>query len=323
MEGVTDAPMRELLTEMGGFDFCVTEFLRVSAEIPPSRVFRRHVPEISQGCRTKAGTPTQVQLLGGNPQKLAESAARAVSLGVQAIDLNFGCPAPTVNRHDGGATLLKYPDRIEAIVTAVRKAVPDHIPVSAKLRLGWDSVDSIFVNAERAVAGGASWLTIHARTRSQGYAPPAHWRVIGEVAKNIDVPVVANGDIWTFNDFLRCRDETQCSHFMLGRGALADPFLPHMIANELKINGLKTPLNDRPFGTDIEAWLPLLTRFAHIATPYAIGPKFVSQKIKQWLNLVRLKKNIPWFEQIKRVETVPEIFQVMAQCISEAKCSAV
>ena len=174
MEGVTDAPMRTLLGERGGFTHLVTEFLRVSQLVPPARLFLKHMHEIRTGSCTASGHPVILQLLGGNPERLAETAALAVANGAKSIDLNFGCPAPTVNSHDGGATLLKHPQRIEMIVRAVRDALPGHIPVSAKLRLGWDSHDPIHENARRAEQGGASWIAIHGRTKTQGYMPPAH-----------------------------------------------------------------------------------------------------------------------------------------------------
>src|SRR5438552_4445369 len=181
MEGVTDAPMRALLSELGGFSFCVAEFLRISRAVPGTRVFSKHVPELMHGCMTPAGLPVQVQLLGGDPDKLAQAALTAVRAGARAVDLNFGCPARTVNFHDGGATLLKYPDRIREIVATVRAAVPADLPVSAKLRLGWDDPEAIHVNAARAAEGGADWITIHGRTKSQGYRPPAYWQPIGEI----------------------------------------------------------------------------------------------------------------------------------------------
>ena len=212
MEGVTDAPMRALLSEIGGFSFCVSEFLRISQELPPPKVFHAHVPELAKGSVTPAGLPVQFQLLGGNPELLAEAAWRACQAGACGIDLNFGCPAPIVNRHDGGAALLKYPERIRKIVEAVRQRVPKAIPVSVKLRLGWDSIDSIHRNAEEAAAGGADWLTIHGRTKVQGYTPPAYWKPIGEVQKRLGIAVVANGEIWSLEEFRRCRDETGCEH---------------------------------------------------------------------------------------------------------------
>ena len=120
MEGVTDAAMRALLSELGGFTFCVAEFLRVSQAVPGKRIFQKHVPELMQGGKTATGLPVQVQLLGGNPDLLAQAALAFIRAGACAVDLNFGCPARTVNRHDGGATLLQYPARIRAIVAAVR-----------------------------------------------------------------------------------------------------------------------------------------------------------------------------------------------------------
>jgi tRNA-dihydrouridine synthase C len=177
-----------------------------------------------------------VQLLGGDPERMALSAQVAVDCGARGIDINFGCPAPTVNRHDGGATLLKHPSRIREVVKAIRDALPPSIPVSAKLRLGWDNIDAIHENADMAAEGGANWLTIHARTRVQGYQPPVYWQPIGIVRERLGIPVIANGDIWTVDDLRRCREETGCIHYMLGRGSLADPYLSHAAARELGIS---------------------------------------------------------------------------------------
>ena len=144
MQGLTDAPMRAYQSESGALTFAVSEFLRVSADVPPAKLFLRHVPELRFGGKTPSGLPVQVQLLGGDPERMAEAAQVAVKAGAKAIDINFGCPAPTVNRHDGGAAILRFPERIEAIVAAVRAALPAEVPVSAKLRLGWDAANAIF-----------------------------------------------------------------------------------------------------------------------------------------------------------------------------------
>src|SRR4051812_48770492 len=240
MEGVTDAPMRAVQGAAGAFTYAVSEFVRISHAVPPRSIFLRHVPELRRGAVTPNGLPVHVQLLGGDPARMAASAVVAHECGAKAIDINFGCPAPTVNRHDGGATLLKFPRRIREIVAAIRAAVPPEIPVSAKLRLGWDSVDAIYENVEMAAEGGASWVTIHGRTREQGYQPPALWHPIGIVRERLGIPVVANGDIWSVEEFHRCRAETGCVHFMLGRGAIANPALSHQIACEL---GLKPGRN--------------------------------------------------------------------------------
>lgn len=312
MEGVTDAPMRAFLTERGGFSFCVSEFLRISQNVPYLRPFYDHVPELHHGACTPSGTPVHFQLLGGNPERLALAAERACEAGAYGVDLNFGCPSPTVNGSDGGATLLKYPDRIREIVSAVRAAVPRPLPVSAKLRLGWDTMDAIHLNAERAAEGGASWITIHGRTKVQGYKPPAYWGPIGEIQRRMgsDVPIVANGDIWTFEDFERCREETGCEHFMLGRSALADPFLPPRVARALGIELLTAP-NDRACPTQPEAWIPLFERFNELcvlSSPF-YGPGYVVRRIKQWLTFVRIRRPLPWFDEIKRMNSTAEVLE--------------
>ncbi len=313
MEGVTDAAMREFLTERGGFSFCVSEFLRISQEVLPPRSYYEHVPEYAHGCRTPAGTPVQIQLLGGHEERMGLSARRAWELGAQAIDINFGCPSPTVNRNDGGASLLRYPDRIRSIVRAVRESVPTEIPVSAKLRLGWECMEDIFVNAEQAALGGASWITLHARTKMQGYAPPAHWKYIGEIRRRLSIPIVANGDIWSREDFLRCREITGCQHFMLGRGGLADPSLVHTLATELGIESsfhLSKPIQ-KTFDQSPQSWLPLLKRFAEISAPLSKGSQYTSRRIKQWLRMAQMQHSLSFFDEIKTAQSLEELFQTL------------
>lgn len=310
MEGVTDAPMRALQGETGAFTFAVSEFLRINHVIPTASAFWRHVPELRHGALTPTGLPVQVQLLGGNPNLLAQSAVAAHAAGATAIDINFGCPARTVNRHDGGATLLQYPKRILEIVRAVRDALPIEVPVSAKLRLGWDDVSAIDENAEMAAEGGASWLTIHARTRLQGYAPPVFWTRIGEVRERTKIPVVANGDIWTLDGFRRCQDETGCHHFMLGRGALANPGLAQQVAVELGIT--RGQADDGPL-RDIE-WLKplqsLLDWTDHIKQP---GAGLAIHRMKQWLNLAATFGGFKSFDKVKRARSPDEIFEILTQ----------
>ena len=311
MQGLTDAPMRAYQSESGAFTFAVSEFLRVSGDVPPAKLFLRHVPELRFGAKTPSGLPVQVQLLGGDPGRMAEAAVVAVKAGAKAIDINFGCPAPTVNRHDGGAAILRHPERVEAIVAAVRDALPSEVPVSAKLRLGWDVADAIFENADRAAAGGASWITIHGRTKMQGYAPPADWVRIGQVRERLSIPVVANGDLWSVSDFKRCRDQTGCRHFMLGRGALANPLLPQQIACELGIATKPCPADpSRPID-----WVPHLTRL--LALTAQIEGKteadkrtdhFLVCRLKQWLNLADKQGHFGEFAAVKRLETVADLF---------------
>ena len=306
MEGVMDAPMRTFFSERGGIDYCVSEFLRVSHQELPKSVFLRDVPELRSGGLTPSGIPVQIQLLGGNEEMMSKSALHAVELGALGIDINFGCPSPQVNRNDGGASLLRFPERIESVIAAVRSAVPASIPVSAKLRLGWDNREDIFENARRAVNGGASWITIHARTKVQGYAPPVSWIHIGRVRAELGkFPVIANGDIWTFEDFLRCQKESQCNHFMLGRGILSNPSLVQKIREHLfPSEGVKS-------GQPPDKWMDLLKRFTEINRAYLISDLTIVRRIKQWLRYANLHQTLPWFDTLKRSETLNEIFSIV------------
>jgi tRNA-dihydrouridine synthase C len=310
MEGVADGPMRALLSELGRFTFCVAEFFRISHAVPALRVLQKHVPELTHGSRTPTGLPVQVQLLGGNPSLLAEAAVAAVRAGARAVDLNFGCPARTVNRHDGGATLLKYPDRIREIVAAVRAAVPAYLPVSAKMRLGWDDIGAIHVNADRAAEGGANWITIHARTKSQGYRPPAYWKPLGEVRARLGIPVVANGEIWTIDDLRRCQDETGCQHFMLGRGVLADPTLASQVGHALGIfSDHSLPSVPR---TPAE-WRPFIERYVEICLATGLPPAYILARVKQWLRMANHQGEQSWFDAIKTCQDLSDFLRFLNQ----------
>ena len=306
MEGVTDAPMRALQAESGAFTHMVSEFIRVSNSVLPKHSFLTHVPELHSGAETSNGVLVHVQLLGGDPERLAQSALVAVSAGAPAIDLNFGCPAPTVNRHDGGATLLKYPARIRNIIETVRQALPKEVPVSAKLRLGFDSMESIHENADQAAEGGAAWITIHGRTKIQGYTRPAYWEPIGVVRRRLNIPVVANGEIWTLDDFKRCRDQTDCEHFMIGRGALADPALPSILARELGL--LSQGSEFLPFGEDPRRWSQILKKFVKVSRPFVDEDRFLVARIKQWVRMANSQFQLSWWERMRLAQNLEEVF---------------
>jgi tRNA-dihydrouridine synthase C len=310
MDGVTDSLMRELLTRRMPFTYTVTEFLRVSNLTPPSHVFLRSVPELGASCCTKSTVPVGVQLLGGDANLMAESASRAASLGAKVVDINFGCPAPTVNRHDGGATLLKFPSRLEEIVSKVRAAVPKEIPVSAKLRLGWEDPTDIHRNAESVARGGASWITIHGRTKMQGYTPPAYWGPIGEVARSLDIPVVANGEIWTVDDLKRCQEMTGCEHFMLGRGALADPALVAECATFL---GIPVSADASESSRDFSRWRNLILELIQMSRTAAEADRRTVARVKQWLNYASHRKTIEWFDSVKRTKDTADLTRSLTE----------
>lgn len=246
MEGLADYVLRDVLTTLGGYDQTVSEFIRVGASLLSRRVYERVCPELKRGAQTPAGTPTVVQLLGSDPGWLARNAARAAALSPRGVDLNFGCPAKLVNKHGGGAMLLADPEGLYRIVSAVRAAVPATVPVTAKMRLGIRD-PSLALDCARAIEqGGAASLVVHARTRDEGYRPPAHWEWIARIDEVLFIPVVANGEVWTVSDWRRCRAVSGCEDVMIGRGAVADPFLAQ------RIRGL------RDEEASAEDWLALL-----------------------------------------------------------------
>ena len=236
MEGLTDPLMRQILTQIASdlgrpYDWSVSEFIRVTQHVLPAHVFYKYVPELRHDAKTACGTPIHIQLLGSEAQLMAENAAYAAELGAPAIDINFGCPAKTVNSHRGGSVLLDEPETMYQIISAVRQAVPAHIPVSAKIRLGY--TDSSRMDDIKAAIddSGADWLTIHARTKTQGYKPPAYWDKI-QSFNALDIPVIANGEIWNAEHAQNCMIQAGTEHLMLGRGAVTRPDLIAQVDRE-------------------------------------------------------------------------------------------
>lgn len=309
MEGVLDHPMRELLCDLGGFDHCVSEFIRVSNQLLPRRVFHRLCPELRQGGQTLNGTPVIVQLLGGNPEMLAANATRACELGAPGIDLNFGCPAKTVNRHDGGASLLRSPQRLFDIVSAVRDAVPSDTPVTAKMRLGFEDKTLALENASAIESGGAANITVHARTKVEGYAPPAHWQWIDKIQQQVSIPIIANGEIWNVDDYQRCQQESRCQDIMVGRGAIRTPDIG------LQIKALNQELHHTPltWGDICQLVLGFYHRIEHIP------PRFACSRLKQWLGLLShgYEPGKALFTRIKRLKDVDLIIEQINVDISD------
>ncbi len=279
MEGLLDFVLRDILTRVGGIDRCVSEFIRVTNTLLPDRAFIRIVPELLTGGRTFAGVPVRAQLLGSDPACLADNAARLAALGPDGIDLNFGCPAKVVNRHGGGAALLQDPELMCRIVTAVRRAVPAHVPVSAKMRLGFDDDSRAEECAQAIAAGGADELVIPARTKADAYRPPAYWERLADVRRVVRLPVVANGEIWNAADALRCREVSGCDDLMLGRGMVTDPGLAWAIRSAFAPDA----------AVPVVTWtslLPLIADFWHLVCS-RLERKQQAGRLKQWLNFLR------------------------------------
>ncbi len=283
MEGLLDFVLRDILTRVGGVDRCVSEFIRITSRQLPPHVFYRIVPELHHGGRTLAGVPVRPQLLGSDPACLADNAAVLVSLGATGIDLNFGCPAKVVNRHGGGAALLDDPELIARIVAQVRRTVPAQIAVSAKMRLGFDDDRRAEECAQAICQSGATELVVHARTKADGYRPPAYWERIADVRAVVKLPVIANGEIWTAQDALRCREVSGCEDLMLGRGMVANPGLALSVRAALKDSAASTQEDAQLSWPE---FLPLMAEFWRIVCA-RLERRQQAGRLKQWLNYLR------------------------------------
>ncbi|WOA51967.1 tRNA dihydrouridine(16) synthase DusC [Dickeya solani] len=300
MEGVLDSLVRELLTEVNDYDLCITEFLRVVDSRLPVKAFYRLCPELRHGSRTPSGTRVRVQLLGQYPQWLAENAARAVELGSWGVDLNCGCPSKMVNGSGGGATLLKDPDLIYRAAKAMREAVPASLPVTVKVRLGWDSGDRQFEIADAVQQAGASELAVHGRTKEDGYrAERINWAAIGEIRRRLRIPVIANGEIWDWQSAQDCMSATGCDAVMIGRGALNVPNLSRVI----KYREARMPWSDV---------VQLLQKYVRLEKQGDTGLYHVA-RIKQWLGYLRKEYHeaSELFSQVRALTTSADIARVI------------
>jgi tRNA-dihydrouridine synthase C len=299
MEGVADAPMRALLTSVGGYDLVVSEFIRVVDQLLPEKVFFRLCAELKYQCNTASGTPVRLQLLGQDPNWMAENAVRAIELGSRGVDLNYGCPAPMVNRSNGGAALLKEPETIYRVTKAVRDAVSSDKPVSAKIRLGWDDKSRCIEIAQAVEAAGATELTVHARTKEEGYRPPAHWEYIARIKQAIELPIIANGEIWGREDYLKCQQASGCDDVMLGRGALTVPNLAHVV------KGHQSPMS----WAEVKALLIQYSDFEIVSEK----EKYYPARIKQWLRFIarHYSEGEQLFLQVRVLKNTQQILSLL------------
>ena len=310
MEGVVDHEMRDVLTRVGGYDRCVTEFVRVTDQLLPERVFTRYAPELEQGGRTPTGTPVYLQLLGSNPKVMAINAVQAQNLSPLGIDLNFGCPSKTVNRSDGGSALLREPERVYHIVAAVRDAVDPSIPVTAKIRLGFSNHDLLDEITDNVFRANADELCIHARTREDRYTPPAYWSAVKKISNKAPIPVIINGEIWNLEDARKAQQDSGCEDIMLGRSALTSPDIATQI--KAQINGQAHAA--MTWHETLEMMVDYLQKSQNH------HPMFVSNRCKQWL--VFLQRHYPdaktLFQRIKRMKSATDVFDEIKAYQGEA-----
>ena len=220
MAAVSELPFRRICLELGA-DLAPTELLsaeglwRLQAR---TLAYLRHDPACER--------PFVVQIFGARPESMAKAAEVALERGAGIVDINMGCPVSKVTKNGAGAALMNDPERAVAIVEAVRRALPESIPVTAKIRSGWDSASlNVASFAERIEQAGVAAIAVHGRTRAQAYSGTADWGAIAAVKRAVRVPVIGNGDVLCREDALRMVAETGCDAVMIGRGAMGNPWI--------------------------------------------------------------------------------------------------
>ncbi|NER51215.1 MAG: tRNA dihydrouridine synthase DusB, partial [Symploca sp. SIO1A3] len=226
LSGVTDLVFRRLVRRYAPESMMYTEMVHAS------QVYHaRELPKIMEVDPNEK--PISIQLFDCRPNFLAEAAQKAVEEGADTVDINMGCPVNKITKKGGGSSLLRQPEVAEAIVRNVVEAVS--VPVTVKTRIGWDDHEiNILEFAQRLEAAGAQMLTLHGRTRAQGYNGAARWEWIKRVKEVLSIPVIANGDIFSVEAALKCLEETGADGVMCSRGTLGYPFLVGEIDHFLK-----------------------------------------------------------------------------------------
>lgn len=233
LSGVTDLVFRRLVRRYAPQSMLYTEMVS-AAEL-------HHVRRLPQVMEVDPGEqPISIQLFDRRPEFLAEAAKKAVDQGASTVDINMGCPVNKITKNGGGSSLLKDPDTAARIVETVAAAV--EVPVTVKTRLGWcpDTIDIISF-ARRLEAAGAQMITLHGRTRSQGYNGSADWSWIAKVKQALAIPIIANGDIFSVDAAIDCLQQTQADGVMCSRGTLGYPFLVGEIDHFLKTGQRRRP----------------------------------------------------------------------------------
>lgn len=297
MEGVGDRCFRKAMASIGGFDEAVRDFLRVPRNAHIESLAREYeADEI-------APIPLAAQLMGSELDLMAAMAREMEKKGAHRIDLNCGCPSNTVTGKGAGSSLLKEPDFLHDVAKSIVEAVS--IPVTLKMRSGFEDTSLFKDNLLAAESSGVRYITLHPRTKVDGYGPPAKWDLIAEAKSLLKIPLVGNGDILTVDDALRMLKMTGCDGLMIGRGSIINPFLFQQI---------KAHFSGEIF---VPQWDDLIHYFEVYCAeiPAEVPPKIRINKLKQLMGFL-FKGNAQLLEMRQSILTSqysePEAFMQFA-----------
>ncbi|MBM3193700.1 MAG: tRNA-dihydrouridine synthase family protein [Chlamydiae bacterium] len=273
MEGVGDRTFRKAMASVGGFDEAVMDFLSVPKNA--------HVPSLAKKYESDELLPIPIaaQLMGSDPNLMAAMAKEMEKRGAKRVDLNCGCPSNTVTGNGSGSSLLKNPNLLHTIAKAMVDAV--NVPVTVKMRSGYEDTSLFEENLKAAESSGIKFLTLHPRTKIDGYGPPAKWEYIAKAKEILKIPVVGNGDILTVSDALNMLKQTNCDALMIGRGSVANPFIFHEI---------KAHFSNTLFQPSLEALLRYIDVFVS-NLPEDMQSRGRINKMKQLFGFIFTSKN--------------------------------
>ncbi len=241
MEGLTHPTLRAVLSDVGGVGVVCTEFVRITSAPLGKKLLRKHVVRPPVGVLS-------VQVMGNHLEQMSEAAEMVTEAGADIVDVNLGCPAPNAVRKGVGSAMLKDPALLERVLSSMRSRT--ELPLSAKIRAGFDDASRVVEVAKAVEASGADFITVHPRRRSDFYSGVADWRIIGRLREELRIPVVGNGDVWYAADALRMQRETGCHAVMIGRPAIRNPWIFRQ-ASALRAG--RTP--DQPTGEAVVSYL--------------------------------------------------------------------
>ena len=268
MEGVGDRCFRKAMASVGGFDEAVRDFLRVPANAHVKSLAKVYVAD------ELAPIPLAVQIMGSDLDLMADMARELVLKGAQRIDINCGCPSNIVTGRGAGSSLLKDPNVLHDVAKAVVRAVS--IPVTLKMRSGYEDTALFDENILAAQESGVRYITLHPRTKTDGYGPPARWDLIARAKSLLRIPLIGNGDILSVNDALTMLRTTGCDGLMIGRGSIINPFIFHQI---------RAHYSQIPYALKWENLLDFLHVFLE-ETPNDFPSRLRVNKLKQLLGFI-------------------------------------
>lgn len=285
MAGITDKPMRRMVHAKSGGDVAlISEMVAINA------LSRKNAKTYRIADVRDEPYSVIVQLVGADEVLFADAAQLAAELGAAGIDINMGCPVRKIITGGAGSALMKNPEQAAKIIKSVKNAVK--LPVSVKFRKGWDN-NSVNATdfAKMCEASGADFITVHGRTRAQGYSGTADWNIIKEVKSAVKIPVVGNGDVTSPQSAAEMIKQTGCDGVMIGRAALGAPWLTGEIAKYLKTGSLPQKQPAQEVKNTLLKHISLLTEYYGEKLALALSRKYVCWYSKNFRDAKRFREN--------------------------------